>query len=139
MDPSGPTRIATNLTHPNPRLRSGIFHFVRRVLIGMIGTQTSGDAFSGDQAFNSAANNGGFATWTFNNLIDGIYEVFVTSDQTGQSNVTTAAPFTASDGGGLFHVNQRVGINPDLIFAQLDAANRKSTTKNSISRRSWCG
>ena len=75
-------------------------------------SQNNGAAFDGDQQYNSGPNNGGFATWTFSGLASGDYNVYATWTQNGQGNLSTAAPYTISDGGGLVTVNQRAAGGP---------------------------
>ena len=86
-------------------------------------SQASTTAFDSDQAFNTAANNGGFATWNFTGVADGIYDIFATWDQDGQANLSTAAPYTISDGGGLVTVNQELAPLMDIILDDTDNAN----------------
>lgn len=90
--------------------------------------QGSATAFNSTQAFNSTANNGGFATWSFTGLADGTYEIYATWDQDGQGNLTTAAPYSFAPTGGTGSsttVNQEsVGTGPDadLIIDDTDAS-----------------
>ena len=89
--------------------------------------QGSPTAFESTQAYNSAADNGAFATWSFTGLADGTYEIFATWDQDGQGNLTTVAPYSFTPVGGTgasTTTNQRAGTGPapDLIINDTDAS-----------------
>lgn len=75
------------------------------------------DAYSGDQAFNSTSGNTTQnASYTFDGLTSGNYEVFASWRQGGQGNVG-AMKVAVSDGGPTVDVVQtNVGPTPDLVL-----------------------
>jgi hypothetical protein len=84
--------------------------------------QIAPNGFNGGLAYNTSPNNGGFATWNFTGLANGAYEVYATSLQSTQGNLSTSAPYTMSDGGGLFGLNQRATPTGDLIVADTNGS-----------------
>ena len=75
------------------------------------------DTYSGDQAFNTTGGDlSASATYTFDGLADGSYEVFASWRQAGQVNADMMQ-VAVSDGGPTVNVNQRnVGPLSDLVI-----------------------
>ena len=76
--------------------------------------------FDGDSEFNTAADNGGFATWTFTGLTNGTYDVFATWQQGSQSNLATLSPFSGTDGLVSTTVNQEIAPTADFQINDTD-------------------
>ncbi len=72
------------------------------------------DAFDDNQAWN-ANNTTAVASYLFDDLEPGFWEVYATWRQSGQANVGNAF-FSISDGGGVVQVDQRVGPDEDYYI-----------------------
>ena len=99
---------------------------------GLLYTETSGtfgqdsnqpDSWNGDRRWSNNGGTGTEARWDFTNIPNGEWTVFASWRNGPQANLTTAAPFTISDGLGTVIQNLRAGNPGGLILTDSEGRN----------------
>ena len=81
------------------------------------------DSWNGDRRWDNGGGANTASQWSFTELPDGEFDVYASWRNNPQGNVTTAAPYTISDGLGVVTKNQRAGNPGDLILTDSSARN----------------